>query len=798
MWLLPAILVLVLLAPKLLPIWARYRARSNLQRTSAYFPEFAEAPAGSVPAGLRDALAAASADLTSFGFEFVGFMQSHARDYPVPRVQAVLRHPGELTFAVVGFAIADRVGVVVDFETLFGDGWWLRTVNRRGHFMFTQPDTGRIDDPFVTTVGEQWRYHHGAIGSEAVRARRDSGFDDFIRHKNIAEGDETAASVRAGFLRVVHDGRAIQFTETGARLFLERLTEGAKRVAAAPPLAGVLAMRCPPDDLERKYQVIASVNAKSAKSPARWAFWVSLVAFALSALVLPHWRWLLWLIPFLLLHELGHWSAMRLFGHRDARIRFIPFLGAATLTTKQFRKLSHEMIVLLAGPVPGIVLGLAIFRVIDFGRNPYAMLAAIMLVTINGLNLLPLHPLDGGRIVHALLTAGRPRLDVALKALAGAAFVVGAIIFKDATLAILAAVGFLMVRPGLRLARQDGAVRGRPGFGPTLTPEGRRRLIFEVLPEPRVGEGPGWVQLTQQLEVSVSHGTPRLWPALPWGIVYAACLGGLVAWGVGVFSTRPSIGGKCPPRTRATRVACDGAAAGDGIDWNRVDGDSMTRNPFSLKRQADYPLAAFVWCEGKNPAIAEVLQRLWEVRAANELCPALPWESLPADTSTRREHARWTLSGISLGAERASRAVLLAHVDRMVAPLARSPKYDPETTRLYKASLDDRSDYGPRHQLAERIGRSAGESCKRLGLVNVYLEDDGADEPDEDSDEDADHVDGGAVAPPAEPRVRTIRLSVQVASPGDFAPLGRYLCEAGCQVDVLPYGSMDPRLRACF
>ena len=106
---------------------------------------------------------------------------------------------------------------------------------------------------------------------------------------------------------------------------------------------------------------------------------------------------------------------------------------------------------------------------------------------------------------------------------------------------------------------------------------------------------------------------------------------------------------------------------------------------------------------------------------------------------------------------------------------------------------------GPRRQLAERIGRSAHDSCKRLRLVNVSLEHDSADEQDEGpGDDDPDDVDGGAGRPPAEPRVRTARLSVLLASPDDFAPLRRYLCEAGCQVDVLPYGSMDPRLRACF
>src|SRR5689334_10965663 len=104
-------------------------------------------------------------------------------------------------------------------------------------------------------------------------------------------------------MRVDEETQTAHFTRVGAQWFVERLTAAAKRAAAAPPLTGVLATKSPADDLERKYQVIAAINAEKAKSPARWAFWVSLIAFGASALLLPHWRWLLSLIPFLLLHE---------------------------------------------------------------------------------------------------------------------------------------------------------------------------------------------------------------------------------------------------------------------------------------------------------------------------------------------------------------------------------------------------------------------------------------------------------------------------------------------------------------
>jgi hypothetical protein len=101
--------------------------------------------------------------------------------------------------------------------------------------------------------------------------------------------------------------------------------------------------------------------------------------------------------------------------------------------------------------------------------------------------------------------------------------------------------------------------------------------------------------------------------------------------------------------------------------------------------------------------------------------------------------------------------------------------------------------------LAERIGRSSSESCKRLTISqNVYLAGDDAADVDQDDDDSSDAVGGPAVPPPAEPSARTARISVLLADPADFAPLGRYLCEAGCQVDVLPYGSIDPRLNWCY
>src|SRR5262245_10303645 len=68
------------------------------------------------------------------------------------------------------------------------------------------------------------------------------------------------------------------------------------------------------------------------------------------------------LVGVLLFHEGGHWAAMRVFGYRDVRVFFIPFLGAATSGRARGVAGWKEAVVSLMGPVPGIIAGAVVFR----------------------------------------------------------------------------------------------------------------------------------------------------------------------------------------------------------------------------------------------------------------------------------------------------------------------------------------------------------------------------------------------------------------------------------------------------
>jgi hypothetical protein len=772
--------------------WALRERRLNLLSLPIFPMAYAEIDAAAVPASIHAAFATIYAELTPLGFEPAGYIASPIFPGAPPRILGVLRHPTRAV-ASAAFALGAHRGSVVDFETLFEDGSWLRTVNRRGHYSRASYRSGREVDAMAATLAEQWAAHQRALAEGTPHAAREVDAAALARHRNEVELEEHELGLEDGSRRRADEGVSLRFTQAGADAFVARVQAGARRMAALPPVRGALAMRIPADEQERKYQDILYLMAQRPKPRRRWAFLASAALFAASSVLLPHWRWLLWAIPFLLLHELGHFGAMRLFGHSDAHIRFIPFFGAATMTMTRFRKLSHEMVVLFAGPLPGLLLGLALFQIAEPGRSSYILGSAIMLVTLNGLNLLPLHPLDGGRIVHALLTAGRPRLDFALKVLAGAVIVGCALKFHDYLILVVAGVAMMFFRTGVAQSRVENVVRRRPEFSPALTPEARRRLVFETM-DAQGGDGRTWVQLVRQLEARLAHQPPRLAAALPWTALYVGSLTALIAWSVSVFAIRPKLGAHCPKRARATPVACGAGAA--GVDWRHPDPGSLTRSPFKLFSRGPYPYAAFVWCAGPE-ASAVVQNELTPLASADGLCPALPWESA-AETEVR-EKARWTLMVVAPAGYPMTRERGLERVAYVEERLGRQSKFDAETLRLYRAMLDEPAEGDAHRRLSERIGRSPTESCQRLRVLRTGLEverpldqtsDDGArdDEDDEPDEADGSRPNG----------VRSARLSVLLASPDDLEPLRRHLCALGCEVSVLPYGSMDPRLRRCY
>ena len=145
---------------------------------------------------------------------------------------------------------------------------------------------------------------------------------------------------------------------------------------------------------------------------------ISVVLFLVLGAKSWNWQFTLWLIPILFFHEAGHWAAMRLFHYRNLRMFFIPLFGAAVTGRNWNVPGWKKAIVSLAGPLPGIALGIFLGVAGIAWHLPGLSKAAFLLILLNGFNLLPILPMDGGHVLQAILFCRNRWLDVIFRLLA--------------------------------------------------------------------------------------------------------------------------------------------------------------------------------------------------------------------------------------------------------------------------------------------------------------------------------------------------------------------------------------------
>ncbi|MGC4034604.1 MAG: hypothetical protein QM764_01495 [Chitinophagaceae bacterium] len=114
--------------------------------------------------------------------------------------------------------------------------------------------------------------------------------------------------------------------------------------------------------------------------------------------------WLLVLIltGVVVFHEMGHFLAMKLYNYTDLGIFFIPLLGAYASGTKREVSQTQSSIIILAGPVPGIIVGIILYYLALHHDSRFLEVTSTFLILLNVINLIPVYPLDGGQLLNRL------------------------------------------------------------------------------------------------------------------------------------------------------------------------------------------------------------------------------------------------------------------------------------------------------------------------------------------------------------------------------------------------------------
>ncbi|MFD0872361.1 Zn-dependent proteases [Chlamydia abortus] len=108
------------------------------------------------------------------------------------------------------------------------------------------------------------------------------------------------------------------------------------------------------------------------------------------------------MVVMVLIHELGHVVAAKQKGLSTSAPVFIPFIGAMVNLERHPRNAATEAYIALGGPLLGSIGAFASYWIGNRWDSLLLLALAYIGFIINLVNLLPIHPLDGGRIAIAV------------------------------------------------------------------------------------------------------------------------------------------------------------------------------------------------------------------------------------------------------------------------------------------------------------------------------------------------------------------------------------------------------------
>jgi Zn-dependent protease len=218
-----------------------------------------------------------------------------------------------------------------------------------------------------------------------------------------------------------------------------RVTWELRTARGAVLTAGASALRSPAraSHPTAPTQPPAADAAGPAARKGHWVAWTGIVLkvlqtgkvlkVALAGMAVSGWA-VIYSLPFalaivatLVFHEYGHLRAMRHFGIPTKGMYLIPFVGGIAVGEKP-RTHWEDIYISMMGPMYGLGMTIVCYVAYLATDSHFIGLVASVSALVNVFNLLPIHPLDGGRVVKALVFSGRSNLAIGAMLLASAVF----------------------------------------------------------------------------------------------------------------------------------------------------------------------------------------------------------------------------------------------------------------------------------------------------------------------------------------------------------------------------------------
>jgi hypothetical protein len=451
-------------------------------------------------------LAVFDADLLAAGFSHLGYghYSTLITHLGAPQTLSVWVNASIPAYAFVRRAGAPEDGrsAVLSIATELPDGTALETVSSHLERLLAPPHSLRTQAYPGLAVSDLVKRHVEQV--EALRggapAKAGARLDEALGYVTMQARQLREAWRQRQWVIPTTDSQLDRFTLRGAFALTQYSMRVARGVGAATWRSAdtASAKEARALRIEAELDAVLSVAETPQRAPGTpWPLITLVGATAVASFVAMSLLWTplvaLLILGVIAFHEAGHAVAMRLIGYRDVHVFFVPLLGAMTVGTTTTTTVRNQIGMLLAGPVPGLWLGVVLLLV-NQAIGPIGLLraTALAMLLINALNLLPVTPFDGGRALE-LLTRPESVWRLVIHATSIVGLLALAVLSKDSIMTVIAIFWAVLLPQqwlGFRLRRAVAqAVTDRSDYRSVV------RAALEVMATPRFGK---WRSLTRQ------------------------------------------------------------------------------------------------------------------------------------------------------------------------------------------------------------------------------------------------------------------------------------------------------------